>query len=543
MASRYTSLRKGIKMKSRSWSSLCLDTWFPEIIAISFSIACFVAICGILFAYNQERRHLIVPVEGPSVRSRPYSRKRDGHSRLLGQWFFTSVAIAKKLDYFVPTIEYDSVYSSGLWSESEDNELSPSCPSGNCTWKKFQSSGMCSQCSEITESVDLKCEKIVNDTIHFPHSDDTHQDTNVTCHLTPPQGNSTQFDLNFSFYPASSGEEGPGWWHYNTKGLSWHVFSAWADKVWDGGIWMLRPHTYLPPFTWPGDPLMVIAYAEIGYNAEYLDSDLLSGIKVDKATECSLELCLLEYEVSVQNGTQDIITSVLDYGQLLWRNSSVLPFKDQTLCWKPTPGPTVMMLKDPPPGHPFVQLSSTDFEFCGVPYAITLHEDVFVGSFSQIHAWSSGVYTNSNYVEKPEGDLNTLHINSVGLDKIMSNVAKHITKKALQSNGSDVHGIAHGIEVFVEVQWLWLILPMILVVSGTIFIAIVIFENRQSGTSLWKSSVLAFFYHGLYDVDKDDCMAASVMESKAEGLVVQLQASGGQGLILQERKNLEHQNE
>ncbi|CAG8201257.1 unnamed protein product [Penicillium salamii] len=202
-----------------------------------------------------------------------------------------------------------------------------------------------------------------------------------------------------------------------------------------------------------------------------------------------------------------------------------------------------MMLKDPPPGHPFVQLSSTDFEFCGVPYAITLHEDVFVGSFSQIHAWSSGVYTNSNYVEKPEGDLNTLHINSVGLDKIMSNVAKHITKKALQSNGSDVHGIAHGIEVFVEVQWLWLILPMILVVSGTIFIAIVIFENRQSGTSLWKSSVLAFFYHGLYDVDKDDCMAASVMESKAEGLIVQLQASGGQGLILQERKNLEHQNE
>lgn len=51
------------------------------------------------------------------------------------------------------------------------------------------------------------------------------------------------------------------------------------------------------------------------------------------------------------------------------------------------------------------------------------------------------------------------------------------------------------------------------------------------------------YNHGLHDVDKDDCMAASVMESKAEGLVVQLQASGDQGLILQERRDLEHQNE
>ncbi|CAG8301308.1 unnamed protein product [Penicillium salamii] len=267
MASRYTSLRKGIKMKSRSWSSLCLDTWFPEIIAISFSIACFVAICGILFAYNQERRpklqyglslNAIISVLATGCKSSLIFVIGEAMGQLKWAWFYTkpnklldiqtldsasrgplgsittlfqktrrsfasfgavvlvlllafdpfiqqiisyptrltamknstSVAIAKKLDYFVPTIEYDSVYSSGLWSESEDNELSPSCPSGNCTWKKFQSSGMCSQCSEITESVDLKCEKIVNDTIHFPHSDDTHQDTNVTCHLTPTR----QFD-------------------------------------------------------------------------------------------------------------------------------------------------------------------------------------------------------------------------------------------------------------------------------------------------------------------------------------------------------------
>ncbi|CAG8313442.1 unnamed protein product [Penicillium salamii] len=56
MFSQYTSLKNGIKAKNRSWRSLCLDIWFPEIVATIFSIACFVAIYGILYAYSDEIR-------------------------------------------------------------------------------------------------------------------------------------------------------------------------------------------------------------------------------------------------------------------------------------------------------------------------------------------------------------------------------------------------------------------------------------------------------------------------------------------------------
>ncbi|KAJ5496156.1 terpenoid synthase [Penicillium fimorum] len=70
---------------------------------------------------------------------------------------------------------------------------------------------------------------------------------------------------------------------------------------------------------------MALTYAEIGYDEEYPGSNLIGGLKINKVTECSLELCLLENEVSVENGRPDIITPVLDYGQgmdLHWTNQT-----------------------------------------------------------------------------------------------------------------------------------------------------------------------------------------------------------------------------
>ncbi|CAG8947796.1 unnamed protein product [Penicillium salamii] len=599
MASRYTSLKKGIKTRNRSWRSLCLDTWFPEIVATAFSIACFIAICGILISYNQKSRpglqyglslNAIISVLATSCKSSLIFVIGEAMGQLKWSWFHANPnklvdiqildsasrgplgsiatffqktrrslaslgaaviilllafdpfiqqiisyptrlvampngnAIAKRLEFFAPDMEYDFVYTSGLWSD--DTMLSPSCPSGNCTWSKFRSSGMCSQCSDITNSMNIECENMGN--ISRPiqgTTNETSQLINVTCHLTPPQGNPTQFTQTFYFSSLSESS-------YKTSGVSWNIFSAWDPNNMSSRL----GYTGSRPFTWPGNPLVVVAYVETGYNEDYLHSDFISGIKVEKATECSLELCLLEYEISVENGIPDMITSVLDYGELFWRSRPTpsAPW-EKTLCWKPTSGPSdTITFENSDPTKADVELSPVEFAFCGISYKVSIPENVFEGSVIKDYIRRSDGSLESG---PPWGDPNTLRIGSVGLDLIMSNVTKHMNKEALQINGSDVHGIALAIEVFVEAQWLWLILPIILVVSGTIFITLVILENRKSGRSLWKSSVLAFFYHGLHNFD-NDCMAASVMERKAEELVVQLQASGDHGdLILQEEKS------
>lgn len=430
---------------------------------------------------------------------------------------------AKRLEFFAPDMEYDFVYTSGLWSD--DTMLSPSCPSGNCTWSKFRSSGMCSQCSDITNSMNLECENTGNISHPIQEINETSQLINVTCHLTPPQGNPTQFTQTFYFSSLSESS-------YKTSGVSCNIFSAWDPNDMSSRL----GYTGSRPFTWPGNPLVVVAYVETGYNEDYLHSDFISGIKVEKATECSLELCLLENEISVENGTPDMITSVLDYGELFWRSRPTpsAPW-EKTLCWKPTSGPSdTIIFENSDPTEMDVELSPVEFAFCGISYKVSIPENVFEGSVSKDYIRRSDGSLESG---PPFGDPNTLRIGSVGLDLIMSNVTKHMNKEALRINGSDVHGITFAIEVFVEAQWLWLILPIILVVSGTIFITLVILENRKSGRSLWKSSVLAFFYHGLHKVD-NDCMPASFMERKAEELVVQLQASGDHGdLMLQEEKS------
>lgn len=42
--------------KHENWNARCLDTWLLEIVAGIFSVACFIAICAILIAYNGKTR-------------------------------------------------------------------------------------------------------------------------------------------------------------------------------------------------------------------------------------------------------------------------------------------------------------------------------------------------------------------------------------------------------------------------------------------------------------------------------------------------------
>ncbi|OQE20445.1 hypothetical protein PENSTE_c013G03884 [Penicillium steckii] len=604
MASRYTRLKSSIKTvpKSWSWKSLSLDTWFLEIIAMLFSIACFVAICCILIIYNQEPRpelshgvslNAIVAVLATSCKSSLVFVLGETMGQLKWTWFykeprklldiqildsasrgplgsianffqktkrsFVSVGaaiivllltfdpfiqqiisyptrlvpdkkganfgIAKKLEYFIPSIDYAFVFPSGFWSDSDNTILNPRCSSGNCTWLPFQSSGMCSQCSDITNSMDLQC--VLPENFSASIEDLGDWSVNATCHLTPPQGNSTRFTIPFYFSSSP-----PVVKTYDTARISWHIFSDFDTEN------LYVDQTQNGKFVWPGDPLMVVAYAEIGYNEDYLYSEFASGIRVDKVTQCSLELCLLEYDIVVENGIADIHTSVLDYGELFWEESHYpgIPLQ-QTLCWKPTSAPSNVTIGPPIDVNPFVQLSPVEFVFCGIADQIKLHENVFVGFAYRSHYRYSDPSKNVDSV-RPSGDSNTLRMESVGLDVVLSNVANYMNKQALYHNGSDVHGTAEVIEVFVEIRWLWLILPTMIMISGTMFIVTVMITNNRPGTGLWKSSVLAYLYHGPYSVDEDDSVTASSMEKKAENIVVQLKESESHGnFILREKRD------
>jgi hypothetical protein len=118
---------------------------------------------------------------------------------------------------------------------------------------------------------------------------------------------------------------------------------------------------------------------------------------------------------------------------------------------------------------------------------------------------------------------------SVTLEGIFDNIVAALNQYSLETNNYTINGTAYSLQVHVQVQWLWLLLPALLVLLGDVFFLLTVRANRKRKGSLWKSTFLAHLYHGLDNVVRsggvNDYATASEMESAAEGVKVRLEHS------------------
>ncbi|CAG8424886.1 unnamed protein product [Penicillium salamii] len=286
---------------------------------------------------------------------------------------------------------------------------------------------------------------------------------------------------------------------------------------------------------------MVISHAQMEYDPTFFNtSDPVRGLKIKKMTGCSLALCLGDWRIWVNEGTTQAEASAIEFGHLFWRHKGHY-VQNQTLCWRPKSSPPHVpfdhTVDEEGNRNPTILTSSLiEFAFCGINSCVELTGAPFEGSSTT--AWMSTQGKAEEF--NPgilRGNASTERIVHAGLEYVMSNVANSINKMALTSNGEDLNGTAFGIEVFVEVQWPWVIFPGLLVVFGLTFFAIAVFTSKD--TSLWKSSIFAFLCHGLEGIDTEDCPTASSMERKAADISVQLtQSPGKDDLKLREEQSL-----
>ena len=139
------------------------------------------------------------------------------------------------------------------------------------------------------------------------------------------------------------------------------------------------------------------------------------------------------------------------------------------------------------------------------------------GDFSNVNQYLAGFtkaqYSPSRYgagnyftwamahlsqTETPEPSV--ARIISKGLERVMRDVAASFTKAGLEaSNFTADNGTVFVSEVYVSVDWAWLVLPGALVMIGIVFLVLTILANRQQRLFLWKSSILPVLFHGLAD--------------------------------------------
>ena len=83
-------------------------------------------------------------------------------------------------------------------------------------------------------------------------------------------------------------------------------------------------------------------------------------------------------------------------------------------------------------------------------------------------------------------------------ERLAASLNQLMLDDATNPNGTAlVYGQEGAAVTYVEVRWIWLLLPYTLTVAGVIFLLMVMYGTYRAGAPVWKSSVHALLYHGL----------------------------------------------
>ncbi|RHZ55393.1 hypothetical protein CDV55_105242 [Aspergillus turcosus] len=427
----------------------------------------------------------------------------------------------------------------GLWS-SEDMNLPPKCSSGNCTWDTFPSIGICSQCADLTSIAKLSCS--------LPGPDETF---NKTCHIALPHpwvgedlvSGDTIVPGSFSIsssYGIMTMPDVVIWERFSVQDLdeSDEAFESDPDLLFSED-----PQHPNSTFAGVNNPLVAYAYAEMEMKRGHLSNNTPTSDNVilSKVTECSLSVCLRQYNISVTNGDASINTSIPDLGVTYLAQSPDTTKPGETIpCWRPKHPYTT-------DAQPMLNLTFCDW---GMQSLQGQMSDVLPVVNQISWQWDSinGWGANSD-IEAVEGESafeyngiepNADRIVTIGFEEAMKRIAASLTRLGLKTTNDSFHGTVNTEEVFVSVQWPWLTFPASLVLVGTIFLVITIALNRKNHVPLWKSSALPPFYHGLEKLQNDEYATSSFMEKNAESTKVRLQYSEQHGRLMLLQEDLEN---
>jgi hypothetical protein len=195
---------------------------------------------------------------------------------------------------------------------------------------------------------------------------------------------------------------------------------------------------------------------------------------------------------------------------------SEVPVQNRTL--ETPPGPT-----DPSS----FQLSPNRF------FALnTLFARAFNGAVSQSDDLLRGSLWSTDQVTASSDLLlvmyNSGHNVSMSMDNLAVSMSNYIRStgglfsftSTSNSTSSMVKGTALGMETYVHVRWAWLTLPVTCVISAFFFRISVILQTRRQGALVWKSSVLAYMFHGLDRTSVEERSTGQVTEMEGAAMKV-----------------------
>lgn len=240
------------------------------------------------------------------------------------------------------------------------------------------------------------------------------------------------------------------------------------------------------------------------------------------AIECGLWYCVNSYMSAVKDGN---LTETIE----------LAPSKREPDSWRPVLGPMDMGVVAPPPNTiNYDRISSsvrrTDLQlgegFNLSQAAIYSISDLMYATFAS-PVRQKGINANVLAIDGTTYNPTAMQslYNSQDLEATFASLAKSMTNNIRQN--SDNNTVANGKEgkymVLIQVRGWFLTLPVILIVGGAVFLAIVLHYTHKSKIAVWGTNALPIVALGgkMGPVFDDNDMRVSKMEKYAKRQLVQ----------------------
>ncbi|KAL8666618.1 MAG: hypothetical protein Q9168_007445 [Polycauliona sp. 1 TL-2023] len=241
------------------------------------------------------------------------------------------------------------------------------------------------------------------------------------------------------------------------------------------------------------------------------------------ALKGTLSLCVNKYRTSMTFGvtTTDLLSTETD---LDWRKGN-----------ETSDGTTFDTVTATHNGETFWM---ADFNQRGIYNYLSI--EALAGTASMRSAASTpdggGNYSENTIVAAIFQSLDYDHAGLSGLSKKLDTLAVSMSNALRTSTDVPdvVKGTSSSFQVYIEIEWTWMIVPIITVILSLVFLLLTIYSSRQSRIPAWKSSLLAV----LFGLGSDTRSGLGVlgppkeMEAKAKDKNVRLESAGGQWQIV-----------
>lgn len=353
------------------------------------------------------------------------------------------------------------------------------CPSGNCTWDTFTSLAVCSGCTDLTNQITKKDLDMANPlTVMLDPTNSPLMTGPVTEYRLP---NGLRGDPSVLMTAYGTGNE--------SESVS---FNSHDTLIWSMTM-MNFTSKYKPTYS----------------------------VKVS-AIECGLWYCVNGYESTVKDG---ILTEIIEPA----------PSKREPDSWQPVAGPTSTGVVALPPNTINYDGISSSLERTDLQLgkgfnlsraAIYSISDLMTATFT-IKVNEQGINGYVLDIDGPNYGPTAMQrlYNSQNLEATFASLAKSMTNNIRQN--SDKNTVANGKEgkylVLIQVRVWFLTLPVILIVGGAAFLAIVRHYTRKLKIAVWGTNALPIVALGgeIGPVFNANDMSASKMEEAAKRQLVQ----------------------